>query len=172
MLEGRRMSAASSSTRANKPLASALGNSLAVLLEECMAPLRARLASVEQQCAQQAQDRLLSRRSRLNCWHGSLHLKENETMEMQTHAALAVQTKAPDQRNRGWRRLRHTKHAEHSDRTFQILEENLAKAQAQHAETFSELQEHQRETAAMHATHADAIGAPNHCRRRQRLERL
>jgi chromosome segregation ATPase len=174
------MSAASSSARASKPLASALGNSLAVLLEESMAPLRARLASLEQECAQQAQDRLLEQEEQAELLARVASLeREHETMEMQTRAALTVQTKALDQ---ALPRLaqaeenlaalsvefeaefeahhgRHTEHVDHSDRTFQILEETLAKAEAQHAETFSELQEHQRETAAMHATHAEAIEA-------------
>ena len=167
------MSAASSSARASKPLASALGNSLAVLLEESMGPLRARLESLEQELEQQQENHadLLARVVSME--------REHEMMEMQTQAALAVQTKALDQ---ALPRLaqaeenlaalsaefkvefeahhgRHTEHVEHSHRAFQLLEDTLSKAEAQQAETFSQLQDHQREAAAMHATHAEAIEA-------------
>ena len=63
-----------------------------------MAPLRARLASVEQECEQQAQDRLLEQEEKAELLARVASLeREHEMREMQTQAALAVQTKALDQ---------------------------------------------------------------------------
>lgn len=166
-------SPASSSERASKPLASALGNSLAVLLEESMAPLRLRLAALEEQSAEQrtAQGDLLVRVVALE--------EEQEALDVQTKAALSVQTKAIDESlprlGQAEERLaaltaefklefdathgKHTEHVENTETALQRLEETLANAEARQSETFSELQDHQREAAAVHATHAEAIEA-------------